>query len=135
MNKTLFLSLGALALSASLAGCATPPPLSGHHLSKEFFGTTDGQIVNLWTLRNAKGMEARICNYGGIVVSLKVPDQHGALGDVVLGYDNLPSYVTNSPFFGALIGRYGNRIARGRFSLDGVTYQLATNDYPMAFAR
>jgi aldose 1-epimerase len=83
-------------------------------------------------LRNNNGVEARIMTYGGIVLSLKVPDKNGQLGDVVLGYDNLDSYVKNSPYFGAMIGRYGNRIARGRFKLDGSNYQLATNNYPNA---
>jgi aldose 1-epimerase len=76
------------------------------------------------------GMEARIMTYGGTVVSLKVPDKNGKLGDVVLGYDSLGGYLTNSPFFGALIGRYGNRIANGKFTLDGQTYTLATNNPP-----
>ena len=95
------------------------------------FGTApDGAPVWLYTLRNEHGMEAHIMNYGGIIQSLKVPDRNGNLGDVVLGYDSLGGYLTNSPYFGALIGRYGNRIARGHFTLDGVTYTLATNNYP-----
>jgi galactose mutarotase-like enzyme len=64
-------------------------------------------------------MEARIMTYGGIIVSLKVPDKNGNFGDVVLGYDKLDDYVKNNPFFGALVGRYGNRIAKGKFTLDG----------------
>jgi aldose 1-epimerase len=90
----------------------------------------DGTRIDIFTLRNLNGVEARICTYGGIIVSLKAPDRAGHLADVVLGYDNLDGYLTNSPFFGALIGRYGNRIARGKFTVDGVTYKLATNDYP-----
>jgi aldose 1-epimerase len=125
----LSLSAGA----ALLAGCAGPPSPSDNGIPKEPFGTTpDGQAVDLYTLRNHNGVEARIMTYGGIVVSLKVPDKNGKLGDVVLGYDNLDSYVKNSPYFGALIGRYGNRIAKGHFTLDGVTYTLATNNYPNA---
>ena len=81
-----------------------------------------------YTLRNSRGVEARICNYGGIVVSLKVPDKNGKFGDVVLGYDNLDSYIKNNPFFGALIGRYGNRIAKGKFTLNGKEYTLAVNN-------
>lgn len=131
MKNTLSLNLGALALAAGLAGCVSRPYTS-HDIQQEPFGTVDGQPVSLWILRNAHGAEARICNYGGIVVSLKMPDRNGAFGDVVLGYDTLGDYVKNSPFFGALIGRYGNRIARGRFTLDGVTYTLATNNYPNA---
>jgi aldose 1-epimerase len=86
--------------------------------------------VEIYTLRNKSGMEARICTYGGIVVSLKTPDRAGAMGDVVLGYDSLDGYLKSSPYFGCLVGRYGNRIAKGRFTLDGVTYTLATNNYP-----
>ena len=84
--------------------------------------------MELYTLTNAKGSEARIMTYGGVVVSLKVPDRSGALGDVVAGFDDLKGYLTPPPYFGAIIGRYGNRIAAGRFSLGGVTYQLAKND-------
>ena len=92
------------------------------------FGHVDGQEVQLYTLRNASGAEATITNYGGLVVSLLVPDRTGQLVDVVLGYDNLDSYVKKTPYFGALIGRYGNRIAQGKFTLEGKTYTLATND-------
>jgi aldose 1-epimerase len=81
-------------------------------------------------LRNANGCEARIITYGGIVVSLKVPDKNGKFGDVVLGYDKLDDYVKNNPFFGALVGRYGNRIAAGKFTLDGKEYTLAQNNAP-----
>ena len=95
------------------------------------FGTMpDGAPVKLYTLRNTPGMVVRIMNYGGIIQSIMVPDKNGKLGDVVLGYDNVNEYLTNSPYFGALIGRYGNRIAKGRFTLDGVSYQLATNNVP-----
>lgn len=98
-------------------------------LKVEKFGTADGKEVSLYTLANAGGMEARITNYGGIVVSLKVPDRQGQLDDVVLGYDNLDDYTAGNPgYLGALIGRYGNRIARGRFTLNGVEYKLATNN-------
>jgi aldose 1-epimerase len=90
----------------------------------------DGTPVEIYTLRNAQGMTARIMTYGGIVQSLMVPDKSGSFGDVVLGYDTLDGYLTNSPYFGALIGRYGNRIAKGHFTLDGHTYTLATNNGP-----
>lgn len=100
-------------------------------ISKKLFGTlVDSTPIDLYTLRNSKGMEAQIMTYGGIVTSLKVPDRRGTLGDVVLGYDHLEGYLKLNPCFGALIGRYGNRIARGRFSLDGVTYTLAVNNGP-----
>jgi aldose 1-epimerase len=104
---------------------------SNDKITGEPFGKTlDGAPVEIYTLRNASGMEARILTYGGIVQSLKVPDKNGNFGDVVLGYDTLDGYLTNSPYFGALIGRYGNRIAKGHFTLDGVTYTLATNNGP-----
>ncbi len=87
--------------------------------------------MQIYTLTNRNGCEARITNYGGIVVSLKVPDRNGHLDDVVLGHDDLAGYEAHpSPYFGAMIGRYGNRIAQGRFALDGRDYQLALNDAP-----
>ncbi|HEX8891199.1 MAG TPA: aldose epimerase family protein [Pyrinomonadaceae bacterium] len=95
----------------------------------ERFGTVEGKEVSLYTLTNRHGVEARIMNYGGILVSLKVPDRNNRLEDVVLGYDNLNDYTEgNAGYLGALIGRYGNRIARGRFRLNGVEYTLATNN-------
>jgi aldose 1-epimerase len=93
-----------------------------------FHRIIDGSQVDLYTLKNSNGIEATITNYGGIVVSLKVPDRNGKLGDVVLGYNTLNDYIGSTPYFGALIGRYGNRIAKGRFTIAGVEYQLAQND-------
>jgi aldose 1-epimerase len=126
--------IAGLAIVTTMTGCATRPSgsccMSQKDGGKLFGCMPDGAPVRIYTLRNQNGMEARILNYGGIVQSLKVPDRNGHLGDAVLGYDDLGNYLTNSPYFGALIGRYGNRIARGRFMLDGVSYQLATNDYP-----
>jgi aldose 1-epimerase len=90
----------------------------------------DGTHITLYTLRNANGAEVSICNYGGIVTSLKVPDRNGQFGDVVLGFDDLADYIKSSPFFGALIGRYGNRIGKAQFMLDGTKYTLATNNGP-----
>jgi len=86
--------------------------------------------VSAYTLKSANGMEARVLDYGGILVSLRVPDRHGRFDDVVLGYDSLADYLRSSPYFGAIIGRYGNRIAGGRFTLDGKTYTLAKNNGP-----
>lgn len=112
------------------AGCATKPP-PGREIAHEPFGSApDGAAVEIYTLRNDNGMEARILTYGGIVQSLKVPDKNGKVADIVLGYDTLDGYLTNSPYFGALIGRYGNRIAKGHFTLDGVAYTLAANNPP-----
>jgi aldose 1-epimerase len=98
-------------------------------LKKEGFGKTkEGQNVELYTLTNANGVEARITNYGGIIVSLKTPDRNGRVDDIVLGFDNLDEYLKGHPFFGAIAGRYGNRIGKGRFTLNGVEYKLATNN-------
>ncbi len=96
----------------------------------EFGKTKDGKSVDIYTLVNSSNCEVRITNYGGIVVSLNVPDKNGQLGDVVLGYNNLNEYMENSPFFGALIGRYGNRIAKGKFELNGQAYMFAINNGP-----
>ena len=96
---------------------------------KESFGkTSDGQPVDIYTLTNSRGAEAKITNYGGIITSLKVADRNGKLGDVVLGFDNLDAYLKGGPYFGAIIGRYGNRIAKGRFTLNGHEYTLAVNN-------
>jgi aldose 1-epimerase len=88
----------------------------------------DGVIVDLYTLTNTAGMRAQITNYGGIVTSLLVPDRDGKLGDVVLGFDRLEGYLGKHPYFGAICGRYANRIGGGRFTLNGVEYRLARND-------
>lgn len=95
----------------------------------EFGKTLDGAPVQIYTLTNKNGLEARITNYGGIVVSLQAPDRNGAMADVILGFDTFHDYLTSpSPYFGALVGRYGNRIGHARFSLDGVEYKLAANN-------
>jgi aldose 1-epimerase len=135
------LIVGALCV-ACLTGCnpapttqpqpQTQPPPAGT-ITKGAFGMKEGTPVELYTLRNANGMEAKITNYGGIVVSLKVPDRSGQFGDVVLGFDSLdrylsPEYAKSNPYFGALIGRYGNRIGKAKFSLAGKEYKLAANN-------
>jgi len=98
-------------------------------ITKADFGKTkDGKAVEIYTLTNSRGSEARIITYGGTVVSLKVPDKQGKFGDVVLGFDSIADYEKHTAFFGALIGRYGNRIAKGKFTLDGRVYSLATNN-------
>lgn len=119
-------------LAAAAAGILCAPARSATAgISKKQFGTLpDGTVVDLYTLRNARGCEAQITNYGGIVVSLKVPDRRGRLGDVVLGYDTLDAYVRNNPYFGCLVGRYGNRIGKGEFRLNGQVYRLARNNGP-----
>jgi aldose 1-epimerase len=105
---------------------ATPQPGS---TTKQSFGKTPGgQPVDLYVLTNKSGAEVSITNYGGAVVSLKVPDRNGKLADVVLGYDNVDGYVAGNSYFGALVGRYGNRIGHAQFVLDGKTYTLAKNN-------
>lgn len=123
-------AVGALLLggcaSASQSGPAAPPAVA----SAAFGNLPNGQGTQLFTLRNAHGIEVQLTNYGGIITSLKTPDRAGHFSDIVLGYDNLAAYVANSPYFGAIVGRYANRIARGRFSLDGSAYTLAINNGP-----
>ncbi|HTJ22888.1 MAG TPA: aldose epimerase family protein [Gemmatimonadaceae bacterium] len=100
-------------------------------VTKSLFGTlADNTPVDLYTLRNKSGIEARVITYGGVIVSLATPDRDGKLDDIVLGFDSLPPYVKDSPYFGAIVGRYANRIAKGRFTLDGKTYQLPVNNAP-----
>src|SRR5208283_3447266 len=96
---------------------------------KTIFGKTrDGEAVEVITLRNAKGAEARIITYGATLVSMSVPDRKGSMANVVLGFDNLADYETKSPYFGATVGRCANRIANARFDLDGKTYKLDANN-------
>ena len=99
-------------------------------VKKESFGKVEGQSIELYTLTNRKGAEAKITTYGATVVSLKVPDRNGKFDDVVLGFDDIDGYLKGTAYFGATIGRYGNRIAKGRFTLNGVEYKLATNNDP-----
>ena len=94
----------------------------------EFGKMPDGQSVELYTLNNSSGMTVSITNYGGRIVTLMVPDRNGKMDDVVLGFDDLAGYLGNNPYFGALIGRYGNRIGGAKFRLDGKEYKLAAND-------
>ncbi|MBD3225171.1 MAG: galactose-1-epimerase [Caldithrix sp.] len=121
--------LGVL-MSMLLLACAgqQQPQLS---VTSEPFGPdVDGQPIHLYTLSNVEGMMVTITNYGAIVQSIKVPDRDGNIEDVVLGFDSLQSYIEDDSYFGGLVGRYGNRIAKGKFTLDGNTYTLATNNGP-----
>src|SRR5881394_2730990 len=112
-----------IALCAVAAGCARQKPAVMHaRITREAFGTTtDGKSVDAFTLTNAKGLELRAITYGATIISLRVPDRLGHLDDIVLGYPSLAGYLDKSPYFGAVVGRYGNRIAKGRFTLDGKT--------------
>jgi aldose 1-epimerase len=106
---------------------------SGARITRAPFGTLPtGEQVQAFTMTNARGLEMRVLDYGGIIVSLRTPDRTGKLGDIVLGFDDLQGYVKSSPYFGAIAGRYANRIAKGRFTLDGTTYKLAVNNGPNA---
>lgn len=133
-SKLAFVALTLGLATALLNGCSTTksccPKSCGAAVTSAPFGSTDGKDITLYTLTNKKGATAKIMTYGGIVQSLKVPDSKGDMVDVVLGYDDLQGYVTNNPYFGALIGRYGNRIGGGKFTLNGKTYTLATNNGP-----
>ena len=126
-------ALDALLLLVWVVGCGSdraPPAIHGT-VSRASFGVTpDGESVDVFTLANASGVEVRAITYGGIIVSLRVPDRDGRLGDIVLGFDDLDGYVEGSPYFGAIVGRYANRIANGQFTLEGETYHLATNNGP-----
>ena len=95
-----------------------------------FGNTTAGEEVNLFTLTNKSGMKVTLSSYGATVIDLLAPDRSGKMADISLGFDSFAPYQTQSPYFGAIVGRYGNRIAKGRFTLDGATYQLATNNDP-----
>jgi aldose 1-epimerase len=107
---------------SGITGC------SGHKIEKEIFGEIDGIPVDLYTLTNDNQVEMKVTNYGGIITSFKIPDRNGTLGDVVLGYANLEEYVKNNPYFGCIVGRYGNRIGNAKFTLDGREYTLNKND-------
>ena len=118
----------AILLSTTVA-ISDPGAKANSKMQKEAFGKLqDGQAVDLYVLTNTHGMEAAISNYGATLVSLKVPDKGGKIDDVVLGYDKVNGYETGKAYFGATVGRYGNRIAHGKFVLDGVTYTLEKND-------
>ena len=95
---------------------------------KTFGAGEEGEDVYLYTLKNRSGLEVSITNYGGTITSIMAPDRNGAFGDVVLGYETLDEYIRNPRYFGALIGRFANRIANGKFWLNGVEYQLAQNN-------
>jgi aldose 1-epimerase len=95
----------------------------------EPFGkTADGQTVDIVTMTNSNGLVAKVTNYGGILVSMETPDRNGKMGDIVFGFDNLDGYLKSHPYFGAIVGRYGNRIGNAKFTLDGKEYKLAANN-------
>lgn len=120
------LALCAVVVASSLAG---ENQSAKARIEKRLFGKlADGTAVDLYTLTNKHGLQAQITNYGGAVVALHAPDRRGRMADVVLGYEDLSGYVDDKAYFGFLVGRYANRIAKGKFSLSGVEYQLAQNN-------
>jgi aldose 1-epimerase len=115
----------ARAAEASLAPVATPG------VSRQPFGKMpDGTVVDVFTLTNRNGVEIKAISYGAIITAIRVPDRAGAFADIVHGYDTLDEYLKRHPYFGAIVGRYGNRIGKAQFSLNGQTYKLAANDGP-----
>jgi len=128
------LFLSCLTLIAFCAGSGVSSSARGALMvKKETFGTTpDGKTVELYTLTNTYGIETRIMTYGGIIVSLQTPDKKGHFADITLGFDTLAGYLAKNPYFGALVGRYGNRIGNAKFTLDGKEYTLAKNNGPNA---
>lgn len=119
-TKTLVLALASVAPL-----CAVEIPEA-----KPFGKTADGTPVEVFTLTNRHGVKLRAMTYGAIVLGLETPDREGKLADIVLGYNTLDEYIKDTPYFGAVVGRYGNRIAHGKFTLDGKDYTLATNNDP-----
>lgn len=135
MKTRQIIEVAATALAAlGMLSCASDSKSNNSMITKSSFGAMpDGTPIELYTLRNSKGAEADIMTYGGIVQKLKMPDRNGNIADIVLGFDNLngytsETYLKNCAYFGALIGRYGNRIGGAQFTLDGKTYKLAPNN-------
>lgn len=133
-----FATVAAGTIALLQTGCQTGPKLTpGEQLERrgyvyvEPFGKTeDGKTVELYTLKNANGLTAKVMTYGATLTEMDVPDKNGKFADVTLGFSNLQDYVKHSPFFGSTVGRYANRIANGKFSIDGHDYKLAINNGP-----
>lgn len=118
-----------IVIFCSITSCKNTKTMAIATIEKNHFGKTiDGDDVDQYILSNKKGMEISIITYGGIITSWTAPDKNGDYKDIVLGYNTLAEYETETPYFGALIGRYGNRIAKGKFTIDGETYTLAVNN-------
>lgn len=131
-------SLVAGILAIGVAACGGSQPVenastttpAGPVVKREAFGAVNGRPIERFTLTNKNGVEVAAISYGGIITSLKTPDRTGAMGDIVLGFNSIDGYLSDHPYFGAIIGRYGNRIAKGRLIIDGAEYKLATNNGP-----
>ncbi|MCW3088321.1 MAG: galactose mutarotase [Sediminibacterium sp.] len=128
---SLILAAGMICLSACESGKKNNEnTVMKASITERSFGVLDGQPVTQYTLANAAGMQVSIINYGGTITSIMVPDRDKKMGDVVLGFDSLSGYLQkNNPYFGCLVGRYANRINKGKFVIDGNTYQLPLNDH------
>ena len=114
-----------------MPACKQKTVVVSQSIAKSEFGKLpDGRVADLYTLTNKNGLVMKITNYGGTVTSLSVPDKNGTLADIVLGFDNIQSYLKATAYFGAIVGRYGNRIAKGKFEIDGIPYTLAKNNGP-----
>jgi aldose 1-epimerase len=121
-------SRGGSVLLCALTACSAP---ASQQVTRTVFGQLpDSQLVEQFTLTNTHGIEVRAINYGAIITAIRTPDRSGRVADIVLGFDSLQRYLDRSPYFGAIVGRFANRIARGQFTLDGRTYHLATNNGP-----
>jgi aldose 1-epimerase len=113
---------------AALVACTSKPKAPELGITKEAWGQANGKEVSLYTLTNGNGMIVKISTLGGILQSIVVPDKNGNFENVLLGFDSVQGYLGKQPFFGELVGRYANRIAKGKFTLNGTEYQLAVND-------
>jgi aldose 1-epimerase len=118
------------ASSLALLLCCSAADATSHNIAKSSFGRAGDRMVDAYTLTNAHGIEVRIITYGAAITSLKTPDRAGHFKNIVLGFDTLEPYLAGVPYFGATVGRYANRIANGRFVLDGKTHSLPQNDGP-----
>jgi aldose 1-epimerase len=120
-------------LALTIHGLLLAQTIASKHkpgVQEQPFGTREGRPVNLFTLTNSHGLEVHAMNYGGIILSIRVPDRKGQFADIVLGHDTMEGYIPNPPYIGAIVGRYANRIANGTFTLGGKTYSLPKNDGP-----
>lgn len=127
-SRILMAAAGTAILALTACSSGKNAALESKMKTQSFGKTASGEEITLYTLTNAKGMEATVMNYGARLVTLKAPDRQGRIADVVLGFDSLDGYLGDNPYFGAVVGRYGNRIAKGLFTLDGQQYKLACNN-------
>ena len=130
VSLTVAALLGQAGCTSMPASTTSAPTVASSVVRAPFGRLADGKPADLFTLTNARGIEVRLTSYGGIITSLRTPDRSGRFDDIALGYDSLSGYLRDTPYFGAIVGRYGNRIARGRFTIDGTTYRLAINNGP-----